>query len=329
MRKIGFSSGAIAHGDFLGALATLRGSRFPCLELSALRVVELPRLVAALPQIDLSAYSYVSFHAPSAFSRQDEAWIAEMLYVRVPEVWPIILHPDAICDFKHWERFGKRLAIENMDRRKPVGRTACELNGIFAQLPGASLCFDVGHARQCDPSMTEAFLILSTFAQRLVQVHISEVNSASQHDSISRGAQLAFQQIAHMIPESIPVIIESRVSQAQICAEAERAIDALTPRRKDAEPRKASPMEAAFQARQTPVRWPSMLTGGTPMFGLGQKETDAEKQAEKDAKQLANQLADQTPADEQADLYAESPQLGTFGAIPSSDGAEGSFVDRK
>jgi len=61
------------------------------------------------------------------------------------------------------------------------------------------------------------------------------------------------------------------------------------------------------------------------MFGLGKKETDAEK----DAKELANKLADETPADEQLDLYAQTPQLGTFGAIPSSTGADGSFIDRK
>lgn len=229
MRNVGFSSGAIAYGDFMGALATLRDRQFPCLELSALRISELGPLVAALPEIDLSAYSYVSFHAPSSFSKEDEAWVAETLYAGVPEKWPIVIHPDAIFEFKHWTRFGKRLAIENMDRRKPIGRTACELKEIFASLPDASLCFDVGHARQCDASMTEAFLILSMFVKRLVQVHISEVNSASQHDPISHGAKLAFQQIARMIPESVPVIIESRVSEAQIPIEADRAIEALMP----------------------------------------------------------------------------------------------------
>ncbi|WP_190273728.1 hypothetical protein [Granulicella mallensis] len=47
--------------------------------------------------------------------------------------------------------------------------------------------------------MTEAFLILSTFAERLV--HVSEVNSESQYDPISYGAKLAFQQVAELIPQ--------------------------------------------------------------------------------------------------------------------------------
>ncbi|MHB8304158.1 MAG: TIM barrel protein [Acidobacteriaceae bacterium] len=229
MRKVGFSSGAIAYGDFMGALATLRVTQFPCLELSALRISELIPLITALPNIDLSAYSYVSFHAPSSFSKEEEAWVADKLYAGVPDSWPIIIHPDTIFDFKHWTRFGRRLAIENMDRRKPVGRTARELQEIFAFLPNASLCFDVGHARQCDASMTEAFLILSEFTGKLAQVHISEVNSASQHDPISHGAKLAFQRIAGMIPEWVPIIIESRVISSQIPDEAARAVEALMP----------------------------------------------------------------------------------------------------
>jgi hypothetical protein len=218
MRKVGFSSGAIARGDFMGALVILGEQHFPCLELSALRISELEPLLAALPHIDLSAYSYI---------KEDEAWVAEKLYADVPETWPIVIHPDTIHDFDQWKRFGKRLAIENMDRRKPIGRTACELEQVFGILTEACLCFDVGHARQFDASMTEAFLILSKFATKLVEIHISEVNSASQHDPISHGAKLAFQQIARMIPEQVPVIIESRVSAAEIPNEAVRAAEAL------------------------------------------------------------------------------------------------------
>lgn len=229
MRKMGFSSGAIAYGDFRQALDILSGMNFQCLELSALRISELGPLVAALPDLDLSRYSYVSVHAPSTLSGEDEPRVADLLYYGVPKDWPIIVHPDAILDFKHWLRFGERLAIENMDRRKPIGRTATELQKIFDFLPDASLCFDIGHARQCDPSMSEAFQILSRFSKKLVQLHISEVNSASQHDPISHGAKLAFQQIAGLIPERIPAIIESRVSPIQIRDEAIRASESLEP----------------------------------------------------------------------------------------------------
>jgi hypothetical protein len=227
MRRVGFSSGAVAYGNFRGALAILSEAKFSCIELSALRVSELRPLIEALPQLDLSAYSYISFHAPSNFSQEEEIWVADLLYTALPGAWPIVVHPDTIFDYSLWDKFGSRLAVENMDRRKSIGRTVEELQAIFNLLPDASLCFDVGHARQCDPSMTEAYLILSRFAKRLVQVHVSEVNSASQHDRISHGAKLAFRQIAGMIPESVPLIVESRVLADRVREEAERAVDSL------------------------------------------------------------------------------------------------------
>jgi hypothetical protein len=75
--------------------------------------------------------------------------------------------------------------------------------------------------------MTEAFLILSTFAERLVQVHVSEVNSESQHDPISYGAKLAFQQVAELIPQEVPIIVESRVPEDKIADEIESAWESL------------------------------------------------------------------------------------------------------
>jgi hypothetical protein len=79
--------------------------------------------------------------------------------------------------------------------------------------------------------MTEAFLTRSRFRDKLVEIHISEANGASQHDPIPHRAKIAFQQIARMNPEWNPVIIESRVTPAQIVTEASRAIEALAPAR--------------------------------------------------------------------------------------------------
>ena len=145
----------------------------------------------------------------------------------MPNNWPIVLHPDTIHDFSAWRVFGRQLAIENMDRRKPIGRTLEELNLIFEKLPDAMLCFDIGHARQCDTTMTEAYRILRAYSNRLCQVHVSEVNTASRHDPLSFAAILAFAEVANLIPCSVPVILESRVTQDQIEAEIEKAQKAL------------------------------------------------------------------------------------------------------
>jgi hypothetical protein len=117
-----------------------------------------------------------------------------------------------------------------MDRRRTIGRNVLELTEIFKRFPEARLCFDLGHARQCDSSMTEAFLMLTAFRERLVQIHLSEVNSESHHEVMSYGARLAFQQIASLVPDELPIILESRVNQSQINNEVERARETLTVR---------------------------------------------------------------------------------------------------
>ncbi len=226
MRLIGFSTGAVAYSDFQRALELLASEPVNCVELSALRLHEVVPLLTSIKALDLRRYKYVSFHAPSKFSAEEERPLVEQLSC-VPSSWPIILHPDVIRDFALWRPFGSRLAIENMDRRKPVGRSVEELRLIFDELPNATMCFDIGHARQCDTSMTEAYELLKNFQNRLKQVHISEVNTASQHDPISYAAKVAFREVAPLIPPGIPMIIESRVAQSDISQEIVRAKEAL------------------------------------------------------------------------------------------------------
>ncbi len=229
MRLIGFSTGAIAFGDFRGALKALgQYANLECVELSALRLTEVVPLIEALPSLELGKYKYISFHAPSRFSQQEELWLADLLYDKVPPSWPIILHPDTVHDYSCWLRFGNRIAIENMDRRKDCGRGVRELIPIFKRLPEARLCFDIGHSHQYDPSMTDAFETLTLFAPRIVQLHLSEVDSESHHEPVSYGTILAFNRVSYLIPEQMPVIVESRVTHSEIELEAAAARDALS-----------------------------------------------------------------------------------------------------
>jgi hypothetical protein len=211
MREIGFSTGAIALDDFNHALKQLAASSTHAIELSALRLKELRPLIAALPDLDLTKYRYISMHIPSAFSAAEEAGLISLLR-DVPSNWTLVLHPDSIHNHELWQSLSSRIALENMDRRKNCGRTAKELSACFDLLPEAKFCFDIGHARQFDPSMAEAYTILTTFLDRLVQVHVSEVDAQSRHAVITYAAELAFREVAHLIPENVPLILESRVA---------------------------------------------------------------------------------------------------------------------
>jgi hypothetical protein len=227
MRRLGFSSGALAYADFRRGVAMLQHKAVRAVELSALRQNELRPMVEALDELDLSQFEYIALHAPSQFAEKDEEEIIHLLSAASARGWPIIVHPDAIHEYSRWRSFGRRLCVENMDKRKPIGRTVSELESIFDRLPDAAFCFDIGHARQVDSTMTEAYFILKCFRERLQQVHVSEVNTRSKHDPLSYASILAFQEVAGMIPEDVPVILETPVPEDQIEFEMQQALEAL------------------------------------------------------------------------------------------------------
>jgi hypothetical protein len=228
MRFIGFSTGALARNDFRKALQMLIGKNVSAVELSALRQDELVPLVEQLDQLDLSPFKYVSFHAPSSMEQAFEPLAVELLLQVAARKWPIIVHPNAMYNPSEWRRLGNCLCIENMDKRKPIGQTAKNLAEIFETVPDASFCFDIGHARQVDPTMSEASAILHRFRDRIRQLHVSEVNTQSKHDPLSFESILAFHKVSHLVPADVPVILESRVEESEINGEIESALNALS-----------------------------------------------------------------------------------------------------
>nr|CAD6615053.1 hypothetical protein RTCK_02754 [Rhizobium sp. TCK] len=219
MTMIGFSTGAIAKDDFATALDLLEPTTCSAVELSALRAAELPRLLTALPTLLPylnQRYRYVSFHAPTNFD--DEVSLVNELKFIADLDLNIIVHPDTIHDFGHWRRLGRRLCIENMDSRKPVGRTAEELKPFFEALPEAKLCLDLAHARQVDSSMNQAVRILRRFGGRLAQFHVSELNSKGAHFAMSFAARKAYEPFAPLLSRT-PVIIESMIASDEITRE--------------------------------------------------------------------------------------------------------------
>jgi hypothetical protein len=244
MMLIGFSTGALAFSDFRRALGMLREEGVEAVELSALRMPEWFPLLDALSTLDLSSFRYVSVHLPSQMRGDEERSVAESLQ-HVPQDYPLILHPDAISDFGFWRGLDDRLCIENMDSRKPAGRTEWELDRIFDQLPRARLCFDIGHAWHVDPTMNVAYGILKCYCGRIVQVHVSEVNSRSKHDILSYSTMQAFRDVAHLVPR-VPLILETPVSQRDMCQEINKARFAFLPMTSDAWPSKLAATTSTF-----------------------------------------------------------------------------------
>ncbi len=229
MRYIGFSTGALAKENVQRALEMLANKAVSAIELSALRQQELLPLLNQIDRLDLTRFEYISFHAPSEMDVSFEPQALKSLEQVCSRGWPIIVHPNVIHTPSDWANFGELLYLENMDKRKPIGQTAAHLTELFGRLPEASLCLDLGHARQIDPTMSEAAEILFRFSAKIRQLHVSEVNAQSRHDALTREAIMAFQKVSDLVPESVPIILESRVDESEIAAEIEKARRALEP----------------------------------------------------------------------------------------------------
>ena len=219
--RIGFSTGALALSDFHNGFAMNQAAGVNAVELSALRETEMADLIAALDELPLQGMDYVSFHAPSSLHQISEQELVRQLQPVFERGWPVIVHPDIMTDLDLWASLGDRILVENMDQRKPIGRNTRELRQIFSRLPDARFCFDIAHARQVDPTMSIAVEILTEFGDRLAELHISEVDAASRHVSISQLAMRSYQRISSLIPAYIPIIIESMICEDEILNEVE------------------------------------------------------------------------------------------------------------
>ena len=62
-----------------------------------------------------------------------------------------------------------------------------------------------------------------------LQLHVSEVNTESSHDRLSLESILAFQKVCQLVPPDVPMILESRVDEAEINEEIRSALGALNP----------------------------------------------------------------------------------------------------
>ena len=229
--SLGFSTGALFRDDLARSVDAVLGMHLEAIELSALRTRELRGLLKFVETTELNTFRYVSLHAPTDYLPDDEPEVVRILLgLSQRHSWPVVVHPDCMADFSLWEPFGEQLCIENMDKRKPVGRTVEELKPLFEAFPRARLCFDLAHAHQVDTSMTEAYRILREFGTRIRQLHVSEVSSNSKHDRISEAVLSAFWDVSVLLPRGVPVILETPVDVSEAGRELRKVATLFEPR---------------------------------------------------------------------------------------------------
>lgn len=156
------------------------------IELSALSETELPSLAEYLASAPSLPFRYISIHGPSKHREMEEEQLVPKLGEIARYASGIVMHPDTIERLETFRPLGSKLLLENMDARKPDGRTPEELYRAFGELPEAGFCFDIAHAWSIDPSMEVANDLLDSFGGRLRHVHLSSLSEDLHHVSLRR-----------------------------------------------------------------------------------------------------------------------------------------------
>jgi hypothetical protein len=206
---IGASTGFLTalRGDWQGLLQAVEGTSTFATELAALSEPELEGLRKFLVHSNPLPFRYLSVHAPVKHLHAGEEEMISWLQALPPEVNAIVAHPDTIEDLGLYRLLGKRLVIENMDARKATGRTAEELEPVFAELPEAGFCFDIAHAWSIDPTMELASELLDHFGDRLRHVHLSSLEDG-KHVPMLPEHDLLFQPLLDRCRD-VPWILEA------------------------------------------------------------------------------------------------------------------------
>ncbi len=177
-------------------------------ELAALSEDELPGLEAFFAAGPELPFEYLSIHAPVKHLRMPEAELVRRLTKLMPVVDAIVVHPDAMDDPRAYRALGSCLVLENMDARKPTGRTVAELAPLFAALPEAGFCLDVAHVLSIDPTLEEGERLLDEFAGRLRHLHVSSIDEECRHQPLTAEHEARFSALLRRCPD-VPWILEA------------------------------------------------------------------------------------------------------------------------
>lgn len=201
----GFLEGLRGRWDEL-LLRSLSVSSFAA-EFAALSEPEFGGLARFLRDRPRLPFLYLSVHAPVKQRAATDETLVDWLGALSPRVESIVVHPDVLGSLGVYRRLGRRLVVENMDRRKTSGRTADELAAVFSALPEAGFCFDIAHAWSIDPTMRVANELLDRFADRLRQVHLSSLEGG-KHVPLMREHEPLFLPVLERCSD-VPWILEA------------------------------------------------------------------------------------------------------------------------
>ena len=207
---VGCSTGYMVEdrGDWPALVSTCAATSLAAAELSALSEDELPGSANISGGAPALPFDYISVHAPSKSLRASEPQRVDMLIALPTRVGAVVVHPDTLQDLTNWARLGSRLVLENMDSRKPGGRTTQELSPIFEALPRPGLASISPAPKEIDPDLHEAHRLLDRFGDRLRHVHLSSLDADNHHVSLTPADEELFASTLERCGD-VPWILEA------------------------------------------------------------------------------------------------------------------------
>ncbi len=166
-------------------------------------------------------FQYRSLHAPVFYLDRDDLRYAPSdaqaehllktidFLVDQANMDTVLFHPDIVDDFQFLEeRYGSKLAFENMDDQKQFGKTVKDMEYVFHQAPSAKWVCDVNHIYTNDRSMESTFDFHCRFKQRLTHYHVSAYGG--WHDSFTNLDNPEEEKIilSGIVDTSLPLIHE-------------------------------------------------------------------------------------------------------------------------
>jgi hypothetical protein len=205
---MGLSTGVEGRGgDWPALVRAACGVSTHAVELAALDAPELESLAAYFAGRPPLPFRHLSVHAPIKGALGTDAEQVAALRALPQEVRTLIAHPDLVADPTPWRALGRRVVFENMDDRKAFGRTADDLDALFAAVPEAGFCLDIAHAHTNDPSLELATELLDRFRGRLREVHLSSIRGGA-HVSLTAEDEVLFVPVLARCRD-VPWILEA------------------------------------------------------------------------------------------------------------------------
>jgi len=208
---LGFSTGCLykTRKSILEIIKLIADIGCNAIELAFLDIDELNTL-DDLIKGTFRAFEYVSFHAPALdFIYQDEK-VTKDLLDKIQRAYNnfnleiVVIHPDRIASWEVFNNFSISPAIENMDNRKPVGKTVRSLQDLFNRYE-MDMVLDLMHCYTNDKSMNLARELSVNFKDKIKEIHLSGFDK--HHAPLYKTKQT---EIIEAIPDkNLPIIIES------------------------------------------------------------------------------------------------------------------------